>query len=74
LNECGACGADFTSVVLFDAHRVGKHERDYPEHEDGRRCLTSWEMTDRGWVQNVKGSWLDPTRVEKARESFRRAA
>jgi hypothetical protein len=31
LNECGACGHDFTSVELFDRHRVGKHAYMYSE-------------------------------------------
>jgi hypothetical protein len=25
LNGCRSCGADFTSLTAFDAHRVGKH-------------------------------------------------
>jgi hypothetical protein len=43
LNQCGACGCDFTSVRLFDAHRVGNHGYTYsegvkmtPMREDGR--------------------------------------
>jgi hypothetical protein len=61
-------------VTLFDAHRVGKHELNYPEHEDGRHCLTAWEMIERGWKVNDQGRWFDPVRTEKARETFARAA
>jgi len=44
LNQCGACGEDFTSLRAFDTHCVGKHELDYPKHPDGRRCLTPDEL------------------------------
>lgn len=70
MNVCGACGSDFTSVDLFDRHRVGKHELDYPEHADGRRCLTVEEVTAKGWARNERGRWQDPTEVERAREGF----
>jgi hypothetical protein len=70
MNVCGACGADFRSVVIFDAHRVGKHELDYPVHEDGRRCLVGWEMKNKGWRIDAQGLWFDPERVEKARKAF----
>jgi len=61
-------------VVLFDAHRVGKHELDYPAHGDGRRCLVGWKMEEQGWTPDGQGRWFDPARVEKAREAFRSAA
>ena len=59
---------------LFDAHRVGRHDLNYPEREDGRRCLTTWEMLERGWKVNGQGRWVHPIRTEKARETFARAA
>ena len=74
LNGCSACGEDFTSLELFDAHHVGDHELDWPEHEDGRRCLDSEEMTERGWVQNIKGRWVNPARSERAGRAFETAA
>ena len=81
LNQCGACSRDFTSVELFDAHRVGRHAFTLmeglemePMREDGRRCLDADEMTELGWVQDVKGRWLNPARVERARAAFDTAA
>jgi hypothetical protein len=70
-NLCRSCGHDFSSVTLFDAHRVGKHDYLFDsEHLDGRRCLDASEMTAEGWVQTVKGQWQDPVRVERARQAF----
>jgi len=81
VNLCSGCGSDFTSLELFDAHRVGRHEYTYSEgvkmepiREDGRRCLARWEMTERGWVQDMYGRWLNPARAQRARDTFRRAA
>ena len=55
MNVCGACGEDFSSVRGFDRHRVDKHELDYPEHADGRRCLAEIEMRAVGFVRNARG-------------------
>jgi hypothetical protein len=41
-----------------------------PPREDGRRCLDSEEMQSKGWTQDGRGRWLDPVRVQAARESF----
>jgi hypothetical protein len=70
LNGCGACHADFTSLRLFEAHRVGDHALDWPEHEKGRRCLDIEEMTEKGWEQDGKGRWFDPVRRDQARIRF----
>jgi hypothetical protein len=68
LNLCRACGNDFTSVKLFDRHRVGVHAYDYsPERPDGRRCLSAEEMLENGWRQDARGRWIDPVRVADAR-------
>jgi hypothetical protein len=74
LNLCGACRRDFTSLELFDAHRVGVHAYTYsgglamePMREDGRRCLDPAAMTERGWVQDLPGRWLNPARANRAR-------
>ena len=64
------CRHDFSSVELFDQHRVGDHALDYPEHEDGRRCLDVEEMQARGWIRDAKARWTDPARLERAREAF----
>lgn len=76
-NGCGACGEDFTSVKLFDRHRVGTHEytsteglKMNPPREDGRRCLDPDEMRARGWGKDAKGRWQDPVRVAAARIAF----
>jgi len=75
VNYCTACGNDFTSLRLFDAHRVGKHEFLASEQRPhGRRCLTQDEMLERGWVRHDSGGWIDPTRVEDARQRFAAAA
>ncbi len=71
LNECGGCGEDFTSVSLFDRHRVGVHEYEFDlDHEDGRRCLHPHELRDKGFEQDDNGRWFDPVKRERAREFF----
>lgn len=74
MNQCGACRQDFSSLALFDAHRVGRHNLNYPEHENGRRCLYLWELEELGWAKNAQGRWTDPKRVSRAREAFARLA
>jgi hypothetical protein len=56
MNLCRACNKNFGSLGAFDAHRVGKHELDYPEYENGRRCLSDEEMTE-GWHTDKYGKW-----------------
>lgn len=75
MNGCSGCGQDFSSVALFDMHRVGKHEYSYSEgcsmvplREDGRRCLSTDEMTSKGWTLNSRNRWVDPALVEASRE------
>ena len=77
LNGCSACGCDFRSLTLFDAHRVGVNAYTYsegvamePMREDGRRCLSAVEMLGRDWEQDAKGRWFDPAAVEAARRHF----
>ena len=66
--QCGACGEDFSGIVLFDAHRVGDHEHDAsPGLPLGRRCLSEEEMKAKGWVETPRGHWADP----KAKERFK---
>jgi hypothetical protein len=39
MNECSACRCDFTSLALFDLHRVGKYPQTGPaEYRDRRRA------------------------------------
>lgn len=58
MNLCGACGEDFGSVSAFDRHRVGSHEMDASaEHPQGRRCLSTVELTERGFRRGRRGRW-----------------
>jgi hypothetical protein len=68
LNECAECGADFTSLELFDRHRVGRHE------PDERHCLSGDEMREKGWESDSQGRWTDPARAMRARRRFAVAA
>jgi len=80
-NGCTGCGHDFTSTLLFDAHRVGVYMYTYehglelePPREDGRRCLDTDEMTAKGWELDERGRWVDPVRLQASREGFLKAA
>lgn len=77
MNECGACGEDFSSVAMFDRHRVGVHAYTYsegiamePMREDGRRCLVLVEMTAKRWRKDARGRWCDPASIEAVRRAF----
>jgi hypothetical protein len=72
VNLCRGCGQDFSAVKFFDRHRVGVHEFTYsegavmdPPREDGRRCLSIFELRGLGWEKGVNGRWFDP--AERAR-------
>lgn len=74
MNLCGACGQDFTSVSLFDKHRVGKHEHPFSQdHPDGRRCLDLAEMAGLGWERNPRGRWFDPSEVSRGVRALHRS-
>jgi hypothetical protein len=68
LNQCAACGDDFTSVETFDRHRVGSHE------PDERRCLSPAGMREKDWEKDGRGRWFDQARFERARRAFEIAA
>ena len=71
MNECTACGMDFSSVAMFDRHRVGKH--DYLASDarpDGRRCLDPEEMMLKGWERDRRGRWSDPESNARVRDAF----
>jgi hypothetical protein len=57
VNLCRSCSSDFSSLRLFDAHRVGMRE-------GVRRCLAADEMTAKGWGRDGRGRWIDPARRE----------
>ena len=77
MNLCHSCEHDFSSVSLFDQHRVGRHAYTYSEgvamdpiREDGRRCLSAIEMRNKGWEEDLRGRWSDPRSVEAVRAAF----
>jgi hypothetical protein len=77
MNLCRSCGLDFGSVSAFDAHRVGKHAYKLEQGlalglDDGRRCLTSDELTQRGWTRDSRGRWRRPTTSLSFTQSRRR--
>jgi hypothetical protein len=75
MNYCRACNQDFSSLEIFDRHRVGSHEHNWSlEHPDGRRCLSAGEMQDLGWRLNELGRWLDPIRSARASRLLKKAA
>lgn len=71
MNLCSACKNIFSSVEIFDRHRVGKHEYTYEEGllvdaDNGRRCLNVNEMQELGWKSDAQGYWYDPVRSARA--------
>ena len=64
LNGCSGCRRDFASLRAFDAHRVGEHSLDFPEHEAGRRCLDVEEMPE--WLKDSRGRWTTQTLKARA--------
>lgn len=59
--QCAACGEPFNSVSVFDRHRRGTRSDESPHR--GRRCLTTEEMTGRGWRRNAAGFWIARQRL-----------
>jgi hypothetical protein len=53
LCQCGACGAFFAAVSVFDKHRIGPYDGE-------RRCLTPAEMQARNLVLRESGVWGMP--------------
>jgi hypothetical protein len=75
VNVCRVCGEDFSSLEIFDGHRVGRHEVDFSAiRRDGRRCLSVDEMSAKGWQLDSRGRWVDPARAVPARTAFTAAA
>lgn len=58
--ECARCGQLFNSIKGFDRHRAGPMW--------ARRCLTSAELTARGWERNRGGYWITERRIAVASE------
>jgi hypothetical protein len=58
VNNCRACGEDFSSVTAFDRHRVRVHAYTWSSHrEDGRRCLIGDELPEAGMELDERGHW-----------------
>ena len=74
---CAACRKNFSSLTLFDEHRVGKFTDEHPLY--GRSCLSDKELEDRGHSL-YEGVWttlsaeraeeVATKRAEHARRSF----
>jgi hypothetical protein len=67
--RCTACGELFNSVSVFDRHRVGNWEN----RGANRRCLTIPQMLAKGWRLNVRGFWIERSRLDVARTAGVRA-
>ena len=66
-NWCTTCEKDFGSVRAFDRHRVGKYQYS-AEHPDGRRCLSTNEMSQDEFVLNSRGVWSLKSSLESAKK------
>jgi hypothetical protein len=63
VNLCTACNQDFGSLTAFDRHRTGRHAYPHSEEQpDGRRCLKSDELLDKGFRLDIRGRWRLPRR------------
>lgn len=66
-STCAGCGAVFSGLTAFDAHRTGKYCLPIMEKGkvvaytwDLRRCVTEEAMVKRGLIKNSKGIWTIP--------------
>lgn len=50
-NQCQGCKQYFNSQRVFDRHRTGPYG-------GGRRCRTTEEMLEKGWMKNADGFWI----------------
>ncbi len=67
-NLCRPCDIDLASVAAFDRHRVGRHDLDYPEHENGRRCLRLDEFEAAGLTLDKNGRYHLAAKAAQIRE------
>lgn len=68
-NYCTTCNKDFGSVRAFDRHRVGKYQYPYSaEHPDGRRCLSTDEMSRDEFVLNSRDLWTLESSLRSAQK------
>lgn len=74
-NLCRSCEEDFSSVKAFERHRVGAHDLNYPEHENGRRCMDEEELLEAGYERDERGRWrIAPRDGERERLALLREA
>lgn len=67
--QCAACGEYFSGTTMFDRHRAGDHEQEWsPKHPEGRRCLSTDEMSLCGWQLHPSKGWQDPKQVQRGRQ------
>jgi hypothetical protein len=60
--QCSTCREFFNSISVFDRHRVGNWEN----RGATRRCLSVHEMRAKGWRLNVRGFWIERSRIDTA--------
>jgi hypothetical protein len=60
VTACSGCGLSFGSLSAFDSHRTGRFDKTFPEHLNGRRCLDTEELANKGWRQDGRGRWRTP--------------
>lgn len=51
-NQCAGCGEFFNSTVAFEKHRTGEHAN------NGRRCLSPDEMSEKGMSKSSDDFWI----------------
>jgi len=56
-SKCATCGLHFTSTSSFDDHRTGKIGT------SSRRCLSTDELSAKGFEPNALGFWRVPFAV-----------
>ena len=55
IEHCTICHETFTGSTAGDMHRTGDHAIN--EGPDRRRCLSMYEMYEKGMARNDRGVW-----------------
>ena len=58
--EYGGCCQSFSSNTIGDRHQIGHFSPPAKGVYVPRRCMTTEEMTAKGWHLNSKGAWQLP--------------
>jgi hypothetical protein len=58
--KCGVCSEAFAGDTAFSLHRVGEMPTNAPVGEASkyRRCLTPFEMMEKGMRRDGRGRWM----------------